>query len=168
MVFGSRRPQLSSPAVYRSASGWVILAAAFVLAGCAGGGVGGSRPAGPPPAAAPSVPASPTAPPSGVPSLTPVPQASASAGATSCVSVNLDYAPDARGKAGDIVDLARAAIAGLQAGDVVERDVPTDVGSGVQILRDGEVIGTVVDFPDQHGGWLLFSGVLCGGLGFKS
>jgi hypothetical protein len=84
------------------------------------------------------------------------------------VSINIDYGPDARGKAGDLVGLARTAIAGLQAGDVVERDVPTDVGSGVRIVRAGDVIGTVVYFPDQHGGWLLFSGYVCGGLGFKS
>lgn len=85
-----------------------------------------------------------------------------------CVSVNIDYAPDARGKAGDLVDLARTAIEGLQAGDVVERDVPTDVGSGVRIVRAGEVIGTVVYFSDGNGGWLPSSGVLCGGLGFRS
>jgi hypothetical protein len=84
------------------------------------------------------------------------------------VSLNIDYGPDARGKAGDLVDLARAAITGLQAGDVVALAEPTDVGTGVQVLRAGEIIGTIVYFADQHGGWLPFSGVLCGGLGFPS
>ena len=84
------------------------------------------------------------------------------------MSLNIDYGPNARGKAGDLVGLARAALTGLQEGDVVERDVPTDVGFGVRIVRAGDVIGTVVYFPDGNGGWLPFSGVLCGGLGFES
>ena len=125
----------------------------------------------PSPTAEPAVPASPTAPPSAAPSLTPVPQAPASSGVSDCVSLNYNYGPDARGRAGDLVSLARTAIAGLQAGDVVELDEPSDVGSGVRgvrVVRADEVIGTVVYFPDQHGGWLLVSGALCGGLGFKS
>src|SRR5450759_1085996 len=73
-----------------------------------------------------------------------------------------------RRQAGDLVGLATTAIAGLQAGDVVRRDVPTDVGSSVQIVRAGEVIGTVVYFSDGHEGWLLVSGWLCGGLSVSS
>jgi hypothetical protein len=89
-------------------------------------------------------------------------------GAAGCLSLNIDYGPDARGKAGDLVSLATTDINGLQASDLVERDVPTDVGSGVRIVRAGEVIGSVVYFSDQHGGWLPSSGYLCGGLSFKS
>ena len=152
-----------APATIRCARGGAILVAGILLAGCAGGGAGGQSPT-----AAPSVRASPTGPPSAAPSLTPVPGASASEGAAGCVSINIDYGPDARGKAGDLVSLATADIAGLLPGDVVEPDVPTDVGSGVRIVRAGEVIGTIVYFSDQHGGWLPSSGYLCGGLGFKS
>ena len=160
------------PATRRFARGGAILAAGFLLAGCVGG-VGGQSPTAAPsmpasPSAPPPVPASPSAPPSTAALLTPVPGPSASSGATDCVSLNIDYAPDARGKAGDLVALARTAIAGLQAGDVVERGEPTDVGSDVQVVRAGAVIATLVYFPDQHGGWLLSSGDLCGGLSFKS
>ena len=140
------------------------LTVTFLLTGCAAG-------ATPSPsateAATPAVAVATSTP---TPALAPTPPATAeaSSGAAGCVSLNIDYAPDARGKAGDLVGLARAAIAGLRAGDVVQRDVPTDVGSGVQIVRAGEVIGTVVYFPDQHGGWLLVTGYLCGGLGVSS
>lgn len=152
----------SAPATYRGALGGAVVVAALLLAGCAGGGAGSQSPT-----AVPSVPASPTAPPSAAPTLTPVPGASADLGAAGCLSRNIDYGPDARGKVGDLVSLATTDITGLRAGDVVERDVPTDVGSGVRIVRAGEVIGTVVYFSDQQGGWLPFSGYLCGGLGFR-
>jgi hypothetical protein len=161
MATRASRPRAS--ATCRKASCRAILAVGLLLAGCASAVVGDQSQT-----AAPSVPPLPTAPPSAAPSLTPVPQASASSDASGCVSLNLDYGPDARGKAGDLVGVATTDIAGLQAGDVVKRDVPTDVGSSVLIVRAGEIIGTVVYFPDQHGGWLLFSGVLCGGLGVKS
>ena len=140
------------------------LTVTFLLTGCAAG-------ATPSPsateAATPAVAVATSTP---TPALAPTPPATAeaSSGAAGCVSLNIDYGTDARGKAGDLVSLARTAIAGLQAGDVVERDVPTDVGSGVRIVRAGEIIGTVVYFSDQHGGWLPDSGVLCGGLSFKS
>jgi len=136
------------------------LTVTLLLTGCAAGATPSSSATAAPMTAV----AVGTSPPTPALSPTLSPTAAASSGAASCVSLNIDYAPDARGKAGDLVDLARTAIAGLQAGDVVQRDVPTDVGSSVQIVRAGEVIGTVVYFSDGHGGWLLVSGSLCGGL----
>jgi hypothetical protein len=82
------------------------------------------------------------------------------------VSLIIDYAPDARGKPGDPLDLARAAVAGLQTGDVVERSDPAEVGA-VRIVRAGELVGNVTYASDETGGWLLDGGWLCGGLGFK-
>jgi len=140
------------------------LTVTFLLTGCAAGATP-SSPATAAPTTAVAVATSTSTP---ALSPTPSPTAEASSGAAGCVSLNIDYGPDARGQAGDLVGLATTAIAGLQAGDVVRRDVPTDVGSSVQIVRAGEVIGTVVYFSDGHGGWLLVSGWLCGGLGVSS
>jgi hypothetical protein len=161
MFGGGSRPR--ARATSRPSLGGAILATGFLLAGCVGGGVGNQSPT-----TVFSELASPTAPPSTAPTLTPVPQGSTSSGATGCVSLNIDYGPDARGKAGDLVGLASTTIAGIQAGDVVERGEPTDGGSSVQVVRAGEVIGTVVYSPDRHGGWLPVSGVLCSGLSYKS
>lgn len=112
-------------------------------------------------------PSMPTTAASAQPSPTPVPTASASSSATSCVGLNIDYAPDARGEPGDPVDLARVAVSGLQTGDVVERGVPTELGAAVRIVRAGETVGNLTYASDVNGGWLLAGGMLCAGLGVK-
>jgi len=140
------------------------LTVTFLLTGCAAGTIPSPSATAAPTTAVAVATSTPT------PTLspTPPPTAEASSGAAGCVSLNFDYGLDARGQTGDLVGVARTAIAGLQAGDVVQRDVPTDVGSSVQVVRAGEVIGTVVYFSDGSGGWLLVSGYLCGGLGVSS
>lgn len=141
----------------------VGLGATFLVIGCAAGGTPSTS------APEPSMPtAAPSAVPSATPSVTPVPTASASSSTTGCVALNIDYAPDARGKAGDPVDLAKAVIAGLRAGDLVERGDPTELGSAVRIVRAGETIGNLTYVSDAKGRWLLVGGTLCGGLGVKS
>ena len=94
------------------------------------------------------------------------PTATPPSGATDCVNASLDYGPDARGKPGEPVDLARSAISGLRAGDVLERADPADAGA-VQVVRAGEIVGTVTYMSDGHGGWLLVGGAMCAGLGIK-
>lgn len=87
------------------------------------------------------------------------------AGAGSCVSASVDYAQGAKGEIGDPVLLARAALRGLRAGDVVERGgYPADTGL-VRVVRAGEVIGALTFDGDGRGGWFLAGSTLCGGLG---
>ena len=68
----------------------------------------------------------------------------------------------------DPVDLARTAIAGLRADDVVERGDPAELGTAVQIVRAGEVIGSLTYVSDGKGAWLLVGGTLCAALGISS
>jgi len=86
------------------------------------------------------------------------------ASAGDCVTANVDYGEDARGKPGDPIELTRTAVDGLLAGDVVERGgYPVETGS-VRIVRAGEVVGHVRYGSDGHGGWLPLGGTLCEGL----
>ena len=160
---GDARSHPRAPAIYRRALGGAILAAGFVLAGCAGGGTtAGSPSATVPPPVAPSPTVAPA------PTAVPWASASASSSTTACVSVNRDYWPDARGEAGDPVDLARTGVEGLRPGDVVERGDPVEGGTAVRIVRAGQIVGDVTYVSDGHGRWLLSGGMLCDGLGFKS
>jgi hypothetical protein len=83
------------------------------------------------------------------------------------VGVNLDYAPNARGKSGDVVDLARTGVEGLRAGDVVERGDSAEGGAAVRIVRAGEIVGNITYVSDGAGGWLLVGGTLCDGLSVR-
>jgi hypothetical protein len=86
-----------------------------------------------------------------------------SAGA--CMSGNLSYGPNAKGKHGDPVALTRAVVSGIKPQDVVERGgYPAERGS-VRIVRAGEVIGSLGFDSDGAGGWLLIDSTLCDGLG---
>jgi len=155
-MVGDARSHSSAPDIHRCALGGGILAIGFLLAGCVGGG------SSPSPTAPPSVAPSPTLAP---PAPLAAPTASPSSGATGCVSLNLDYGQDARGKAGDPVDLARNAVAGLRAGDVVERG---EAAGSVRIVRAGEIVGNVAYVSDGAGGWLLVGGTLCDGFSVRS
>ena len=146
----------ANPAIRRLLAG---LGAMLLAAGCV---------AGAPSSTSSPAPSMPTAAPPAEPSPTPVPTVSASPGVSGCVSLNIDYGADARGKAGDPVDLTRTTVDGLQAGDVVEPGDPTETGVAVRILRAGEVVGDITYASDGHGGWLLMGGMLCAGLGAKS
>jgi hypothetical protein len=83
----------------------------------------------------------------------------------SCMSGDAMYVEDARGSKADPVEQTRKQLLkGLRAGDIVQRGgYPADKGL-VRIVRDGEVIGTLTYVDDGHGGWLLLSSTLCGGL----
>ena len=87
--------------------------------------------------------------------------------ASGCVNGNADYGEDALGKPGDPIRLTRAAVDGIQAGDVVERGgYPVENGS-VRIVRGGEVVGSVTFGSPRSGGWLLLGWTLCEGLGIR-
>lgn len=82
-----------------------------------------------------------------------------------CASINATPAMGAAGAKGDPVALARMALAGLRAGDVVERaGYPVDTGT-VRVVRGGVVIGRLTYLADGQGGWLLVSSTMCRGLG---
>jgi hypothetical protein len=85
--------------------------------------------------------------------------------AGSCMSGDAMFTEDARGSTEDPVRQARKLLLkGLRAGDVVQRGgYPADTGL-VRVVRDGQVIGTLTYVDDGHGGWLLPSSTLCGGL----
>jgi hypothetical protein len=85
--------------------------------------------------------------------------------AGSCMSSDAMFVEDARGSKEDPVRQARDQLRkGLRPGDVVERGgYPADKGL-VRVVRDGQVIGTLTFIDDGHGGWLLPSSTLCGGL----
>ena len=73
--------------------------------------------------------------------------------------------PGAKGEIGDPVLLARKALRGLRAGDVVERGgYPAETGL-VRVVRAGNVIGAISFDGDGRGGWFLAGSTLCGGLG---
>lgn len=85
-------------------------------------------------------------------------------GAGGCVSGSASYAAGARGDKAQPVKQARAHLAGLRAGDVVQRaGYPVETGR-VRVVRGGEVIGSLEYEPDGHGGWLLMNSTLCEGV----
>lgn len=87
--------------------------------------------------------------------------------AGSCFSGSIDYAEGAKGKVGTPVLLARNALRGLRAGDIVERaGYPVDKGS-VRVMRAGAVIGVLTYDEDGHGGWLPMGSTLCGNLSME-
>jgi hypothetical protein len=146
----------------------------FLLTGCTAGATPSPSAAAIPttPGAVASPTPTPAPTPTRTPSLTPSPTVSptadAASDATGCVSLNIDYAQGARGKPGDPAVLARTTVAGLRADDAVEPGKPAELGTAVQIVRAGEVIGKLTYVSDKHGGWLLAGGWLCGGLGVAS
>jgi hypothetical protein len=160
-------------ALHRTVRRWsVMTAAVIILAGCVEAGVGTQIPSvSPPPAPSAAVAASvpaPTAVPVALDSPSNTPTGAAATSSADCVNLALDYIEGTRGTKGNPVGLARNAVSGIRTSDVVERGEPIRAGVTVRIVRGSEVIGHVTYLADNHGGWLLSGGSLCGGLGFKS
>jgi hypothetical protein len=79
----------------------------------------------------------------------------------------VDYAEDARGRQGSVLDVARMELRGLRAGDLVEpAGYPTAAGERlVRVVRAGRIVAVLAYADDGHGGWLIGTTRMCPGAG---
>jgi hypothetical protein len=75
----------------------------------------------------------------------------------------IDYAPGALGMRGSPVQVARKALRGLRAGDLVERAgyPETTETSAVRVVRESRTVAVLGFETDGHEGWLLTSTQAC-------
>jgi hypothetical protein len=76
-----------------------------------------------------------------------------------------DYADDARGPRGALLDVAKAELQGLRPGDVVEpAGYPKAADEHlVRVVRSGRVVAVLGYADDGHGGWLISGTRACAG-----
>ncbi len=84
-------------------------------------------------------------------------------------SGSIDYAPDAVGPRGRLVDVARSELRGLRAGDQVERaGYPAGAEHLIRVVRDRRTVAALSYADDGQGGWLLMGSLACAGSGLTA
>ncbi len=82
---------------------------------------------------------------------------------------SIDYAPDAVGPRGRLVDVAQSELRGLRAGDQVERaGYPAGAEHVIRVVRDRQAVAALTFADDGQGGWLLTGSRACAGSGLTA
>lgn len=82
---------------------------------------------------------------------------------------SIDYAPDAVGPRGRLVDVARSELRGLRADDQVERaGYPAGAKHLIRVVRDRQTVAALSYADDGQGGWLLTGSRACAGSGLTA